>query len=267
MSKLSVRSKSRGPRLRLESLEDRTNPSAGALDLPFGADGMVTTPIGPGGDFASSMAIQADGKIVAAGYSWNGSDYDFALVRYNADGSLDTNFDGDGKLATDFGSSNDAAISVAIQADGKIVAGGYSQNAITSDFALARYNADGSLDTSFDSDGMLTTNFGSSNDAAISVAIQADGKIVAAGHSYIGGNGYFALTRYNPDGSLDTSFDGDGMLTTDFGSSDDVAYSVAIQADGKIVVAGSSNIGGNDLAIRLDCHALSASIRGADGDG
>jgi uncharacterized delta-60 repeat protein len=131
---------------------------------------------------------------------------------------------------------------VAIQADGKIVAGGYSQNAGSSDFALARYNADGSLDTSFDSDGMLITDFDSSEASARSVAIQADGKIVAAGYSYIGGNGYFALARYSPDGSLDTSFDADGKVTVGW---DDGAFGMAIQADGKIVAAGSS-FNGND---------------------
>jgi uncharacterized delta-60 repeat protein len=217
MPKLATRSKSRGHRLRLESLEDRTNPGAGALDLTFGGDGKVTTAIGLSHDYASSMAIQADGKIVLAGASKNGSYVDFALARYNADGSLDTSFDGDGKLTTPIGSSDDDVYCVAIQADGKIVAAGYSYNGSNNIFALARYNPDGRLDTSFDGDGKLTTPIGSSSGYARSVAIQADGKIVAAGYAWNGTYDDFAIARYNADGSLDTSFDGDGILTTDIG--------------------------------------------------
>jgi uncharacterized delta-60 repeat protein len=120
------------------------------------------------------------------------------------------------------------------------VVAGDSNNGSNNDFALVRYNTDGSLDTSFDSDGKVTTAIGSGNDVAYSVAIQSDGKIVVAGYSYIGSNNDFALVRYNTDGSLDTSFDSDGKVTTAIGGSDDYAKSVAIQSDGKIVAAGYS---------------------------
>ena len=103
---------------------------------------------------------------MVAGYSDNGSNDDFALVRYNTDGSLDTTFDSDGKVTTAIGSGDDYAFSVAIQSDGKIVAAGYSDNGSNDDFALVRYNTDGSLDTSFDSDGKVTTAIGSGNDYA-----------------------------------------------------------------------------------------------------
>ena len=214
----------------------------GSLDSSFGTGGKVFTAVGSGNDFAESVAIQSDGKIVVAGYSYNGSNDDFALVRYNTDGSLDTSFDSDGKVTTDVGSGSDVANSVAIQSDGKIVAAGYSFGN-SGDFALVRYNTDGSLDTSFDSDGKVTTEVGSGGDVAWSVAIQSDGKIVAAGYSYNGSNDDFALVRYNTDGSLDTSFDSDGKVTTDVGSGSDVANSVAIQSDGKIVAAGNSKNG------------------------
>ena len=134
----------------------------------------------------------------------------------NADGSLDTSFDTDGKVTTAIGSATDYGRSVAIQSDGKIVVAGYSNNGSNFDFALARYNTDGSLDTYFDSDGKITTAIGSSNDYAFSVAIQSDGKIVVAGYSYNESGGEFALARYNTDGSLDTSFDTDGKVTTGF---------------------------------------------------
>src|SRR5262245_57269991 len=106
--------------------------------------GTVVTGIGSGEDAATSMAIQADGKIVVAGYSYNGINTDFALARYNANGSLDTTFSGDGKLTTSISSGNDGIASVALQADGRIVVAGYSYNGANNDFALARYNADGS---------------------------------------------------------------------------------------------------------------------------
>jgi uncharacterized delta-60 repeat protein len=217
----------------------------GDLDNTFDGDGKVTTDVGSFRDEAYSVAIQSDGKIVVAGYSLNGSVYDFALTRYNSDGSLDTTFDGDGKVTTAVGSSHDEAHGVAIQSDGKIVVAGFSDNGSNNDFALTRYNSDGSLDTTFDGDGKVTTDVGSSHDYAYSVAIQSDGKIVVAGYSVNGGSSNFALTRYNSNGSLDTTFDGDGKVTTAVGSSADYAFSVAIQSDGKIVVAGYSLNGSN----------------------
>jgi len=222
--------------------------SNGSLDTTFDGDGKVITHVATGYGYATSVAIQSDGKIVAAGaicgYDENGNpvyclDGALALVRYNIDGSLDTTFDGDGKVTTDIGPYPDVAQSVAIQPDGKIVTAGTSSGSTYSNIALVRYNADGSLDTSFDGDGKVTTLIGTSAEAN-SVAIQSDGKIVAAGTSITQSNNYFAVVRYNPNGTLDTTFDGDGMVTTAIGTRDDVALSVAIQADQKIVVAGVS---------------------------
>jgi uncharacterized delta-60 repeat protein len=226
----------------------------GSLDTSFSGDGRLITDFGATTDIAVSVAIQADGKIVAAGTSLqSATEVDFAVARYNADGSLDTSFRGDGRLTTDFGTAgDDFANSVAIQADGKIVvAGESSPSGIWNDFALARYNVDGSLDTSFSGDGRLTTGLGTKDDSAYSVAIQADGKIVAAGWSEQSGTWLdFALARYNVDGSLDTSFSGDGWVTTDFGGANEFAFSVAIQKDGKIVAAGVSDaLGRNTFAL------------------
>ena len=219
--------------------------SDGSLDTSFDSDGQVTTAMGPGNDAIRSIVIQNDGKILAVGNASNGTNFDFAIARYNANGSLDTSFDTDGKLLTPIGSGTDYAMSVAIQSDGKIVAAGYSYNGADNDFALARYSSNGSLDTTFNTTGKITTPIGSANNSGFSMAIQSDGKIVVAGFSYNGSNDDFALARYNSDGSLDTSFDSDGKYTAEFGSGNDVANVVAVQSDGKIVTAGYSYNGIN----------------------
>ena len=215
--------------------------ASGSLDTSFDGDGKLITAFATDG-VGHDVAIQSDGKIVVAGYTYSGSSNDFAVVRYNTDGSLDTSFGAGGKAITDFGSVGDHGYSVALQSDGKIVVaggtGGYS-------FALARYNTDGSLDTSFDGDGRVTTAIGSSS-VGYGVAIGPDGKIVVVGESGTGNYG-FAVARYNSDGSLDTSFDGDGRVTTAVGSPSR-GRSVAIQSDGKIVVAGESGTGNYNVA-------------------
>ncbi len=237
-------------RLCLEALEDRRLLAMGDLDLSLDGDGKAITDFGGRSDLAYAVAVQSDGKIVVAGRSYNGANYDFALARYNGDGSLDTSFSGDGKVITDFGGDADWGFSVALQSDGRIVTAGYATTGGKIDFALARYNSDGSLDTSFDGDGKLTTALGSAADIARSVAVQSDGKIVVAGYSSNGSNHDFALVRYHADGSLDTSFDGDGKVITDLGALDNRLFSMALQSDGKIVVAGDSGIGNNqDFAL------------------
>jgi uncharacterized delta-60 repeat protein len=207
-----------------------------------GGTGKVTTDFAFANDEGYAVAVQADGKIVVAGTS-NGS---FALARYNSDGALDSSFNGDGKVTTRFGTDFDQAQSVAVQADGKILVGGFSRTGgyntadTRYDFALARYNANGSLDTRFGDGGKVTTAMGSSEYAGFSMTLQADGKILMAGDSQNGGQDQFALVRYNSDGSLDTSLNGAGSVTTALGTSIDRGQSVAVQPDGKIVVAGYS---------------------------
>ena len=231
-------------------LADPLSPPAGVLDPTFDGDGIVTTAFGSATDQAHTIAIQSDSKIVAAGYTWNGSNYDFALARYNTDGSLDTSFGSGGKVTTAFGSAADQAYAIAIQSDGKVVVVGSASNGSNDDFALARYNSDGSLDTSFDSDGKVTTDFGSAADVAYAVAIQSDGKIVVAGSASNGGNDDFALARYNGDGSLDTSFGSGGKTMTAILSATDRARAVGIQSDSKIMAAGYTWNGSNyDFAL------------------
>jgi uncharacterized delta-60 repeat protein len=219
----------------------RYNPD-GSLDPSFSGDGKQTTDFGGTMDEARDVALQPDGKIVAVGSAF-GDARDFALARYTPDGSLDATFSADGKQSTDLG-ADDAASSVAIQFDGKIVAAGYAGGGdfeSPTDFALARYNSDGSLDASFSGSGVQSTDLGG-DDAASGVALQPDGKIVAVGYAGPGGVYDFALTRYNPDGSLDPSFSGDGKQTTHF-DGNDAAWGVALQSDGKIVAVGHAGVG------------------------
>ena len=219
----------------------------GGLDSSFGAGGRLTINfLGTGSqDSASSVAIQPDGKIVIGG-STTFFRLNFALMRLNTDGSLDSTFGIGGKVRTDFSAFDSGVNAIALQPDGKIVAAGFrapfTQNG--SDFALVRYNADGSLDTTFGSGGRVTTDFLSLDDVANAVTIQPDGRIVAVGYNNVTRFAQFlfdfALARYNSDGSLDPSFGSGGKVTTNFFGSFDVARAVAIQPDGKLVVAGAA---------------------------
>jgi uncharacterized delta-60 repeat protein len=230
----------------------------GMLDTSFGAGGIVTTGFGVSAE-ATSAVVQADGKIVAAGYANLDGGESFALARYNSNGTLDTTFGTGGKVGTAFdsghGFSYAQAFSVAVQPDGRIVAAGNKEigaclfNGLEQpcfDFALARYNSDGTLDASFGTGGRVTTDFAGPNDQAESVVVQPDGRIVVAGAAgpFINRGFDFALARYNSNGTLDTSFGTSGKVTTDFAGANDVPFSVAVQPDGNIVLAGGATING-----------------------
>ncbi|HEY6206829.1 MAG TPA: delta-60 repeat domain-containing protein [Chthoniobacterales bacterium] len=225
--------------------------AAGRLDPAFGTRGKVTTDFSQTSDLANAVALQADGKIIVVGQTYANNDYsneDFAVVRYNANGTLDNTFGVNGRVTTDFPGLAAVASSVVVQADGKIVVAGGAFPFFTfaGNFEIVRYNSNGSLDTSFGNGGIVETNFPAGS-YAFAVALQSDGKIIAAGTYYANFNPGdqsdtdFALARYNPDGSPDTSFGTGGQVTTDFSGHEDDAYSVLLQSDGKIVVVGSAN--------------------------
>jgi len=221
----------------------------GTLDPTFGGDGKVTTPIMSDSDTANAVALQPDGKIVAAGEGYTGADYEFALARYNANGSLDAGFDADGLLTTVLGVSTARARGVIVQPDGKILAAGSAQGT-SPEFGFVRYSPNGTLDTSFDGDGKVTTVVGTNNHGAVAVGTQPDGRIVAGGSAVTGANFDFAVVRLYSDGVLDTTFHTDGKATTPVGANDDIANAMAIQPDGKIVVAGAAHDGSyNDFAV------------------
>ena len=128
----------------------------------------------------------------------NGTNTDIALVRYNPDGSLDTSLDTDGIEIIAVGSGNDNARAIAVQSDGKILIAGSAYNGADSEFALVRYNQDGSLDTVFDGDGIATTAIGGTYDYAYAIAVQSDARIIAAGYSDTGTGSDVVLVRYWP---------------------------------------------------------------------
>ncbi len=210
----------------------------GTLDNSFSDDGMQAT------DFSiSAIAVQQDDKLLVAG----NSDNNFRVARYNVNGSLDNSFSGDGKQITDFG-ENDVANSVAVGVDGKLVVAGSSGN----NYAAARFDMGGNLDNSFDTDGKLTGGFSHGLTSYLGSAVQKDGKLVTVGFTWNGSNNDFLISRYNTDGSLDNTFSSDGFQLLDFASTDDKANSVALQDDGKIIVAGSS--AGNYVLLRLNIN-------------
>jgi uncharacterized delta-60 repeat protein len=227
----------------------------GSLDTSFGDGGIVTTHF-PEGSYASDVALQSDGKIVVAGTVFvdfvigDSSDTDFALARYNPDGTPDGTFGNGGQVSTDFSGVEDDAFSVLIQPDGKIVAVGSANDPATFyDFAAARYLSDGTLDTTFGAAGKVRTDFGDQNfDRARSAALQPDGKIVAAGFAISHGGGVqnFAVARYTSAGVLDTTFSNDGMAQVDFGDCCQTANKVLLQSDGKIITVGYANTEDSD---------------------
>ena len=187
----------------------RLNPD-GSLDNSFGTNGIVTTTF-PFTSIASSLVLQNDGKIIAGGHTWGGKYNEFALVRYNSDGSLDATFGNFGLVTTSFLNKSGIGRSLVLQEDGKIILAGrsYSDFNDFDDFALARYNSNGSLDTTFGTEGIVFTNFAITTDWINSVKLQSDGKIVAGGFSA----NRMALARYLNNGSLDNTFGINGMAT------------------------------------------------------
>jgi uncharacterized delta-60 repeat protein len=230
---------------------------AGRLDPSFSGDGIATANFTPNADFVWDVAIQADGKIVAAGGSNDGRA--FALARFGVGGALDPMFGGgDGRVVTPITSGADIIDALAIQADQKIVVAGQVGGS-GGRYGLARYLSDGTLDTSFGGDGIVTTNLTTSWDHAWGLAIQPDEKIVAVGASGFRGGAFSAL-RYNPDGTLDSTFSDDGKVITNFTAGDDWAWDVALQPDGKIVVSGVAGRSRSDKRIALVRYEANGSL-------
>jgi uncharacterized delta-60 repeat protein len=221
----------------------------GSLDGSFGTAGKALVDFG-GNDGASGVALQPDGKIVVVGgHVPAPNSGDFAVTRLNSDGSVDGAFGQAGKRLIDFGGS-DSARSVAVLPDGKILVGGMSfANGYT--FALARLDASGTLDPTFGQGGKAVVDFGGF-DFGEALTLQPDGKIVMVGYSQVNNNTNFAIARLDGGGVLDPTFGQAGKATIDFGGASEEGRGIALQQDGKIVVAGTSR--GNAVVARLDSN-------------
>lgn len=209
---------------------------AGSLDTSFGIDGKVITTLGTYSDKANALAIQGDDKILMAGSKFSSfTKSDFALVRYMDDGSLDSSFGVGGEVITTIENRSEAH-AIAIQNNGKIIAGGASKWFIN----LARYNTNGSLDTTFGDNGIVITDVPDYYGAVCrSVAIQDDGKIIIGGYASDSGDDqrHFIVLRYLSNGSLDTTFGANGMVIGSQGE----CHSVKIQNTGEIVLGGTNS--------------------------
>jgi uncharacterized delta-60 repeat protein len=235
--------------------------STGGLDASFGVGGKVTTNIGTSGskeDSGYALAVypvEGSYQILVAGQTRSGTYADSALVRYNASGSVDTGFGQNGKVVWSVGAQDDVLRDVTVQPDGTIVVTGWTSDASgRAAILVARFTASGSFDPSFGTDGKVVTYIGAAGNAYVrGLAIQGDGRIVVVGAYINGSKSDIAVVRYNTDGSLDEGFGTAGKVVIDRGANE-AANAVALQGDGKIVVAGYSNnpMSNHTLTARLN---------------
>jgi uncharacterized delta-60 repeat protein len=225
--------------------------AAGDLDASFGGSGTVTTDFGLGAEESvQDVAIDASGRVVAVGSAHlEGFASSVAVARYTASGSLDPTFGGgDGLVLMHFdGGTWDSAAAVAVDSSGRIVVGGSTSSDLSCegfcDFAVTRLTASGSLDPTFGGDGTVTADIGEF-DFLTALTIDSSGRIIVGG----GGDGDFVLLRYTPTGAPDPSFDGNGLLLTDFGESYDYVAGLALDGNGRIVASGYSSYSSADFA-------------------
>lgn len=214
----------------------------GTVDETYGNNGMVnanhfTSPI----NFVKGIVVQNDGKIVAGGFVNGPNGYEFALVRYDSNGNLDTSFGNNGTIAQSVGDGHDFITSLALQDDGKIIAGGHkwiANEPVKYDFVVARYNTDGSLDTSFGDNGIGSGNAVEGGNYIHNMKLQADGKIVAVGQTQVGDTWKSTLVRFNENGVLDSTFGNNGVATGMITEPESSFTHVSIQDDGNIITSG-----------------------------
>ena len=244
----------------VEPLESRVLFAAGDLDLSFNGTGKVTLDYFNRNDFGNAVAVQSDNKVLVAGTAVTGTatGTDVAVARFNVDGTLDTSFGTGGFVVTHLGGTGDSAFALAVQSDGRVVlAGGARAGATSTDFALVRYNVDGTLDSSFGTGGIVRTDFGAgANDVATSLKLLGDGRIVVGGWTTVFADQAFAAARYTSSGALDTTFGGgDGMVIAAYANGTGQAKALAMLGDGSIILAGTlmdySGFGNDFAAIKL----------------
>ena len=210
----------------------------GKVDTTFGGgDGFVLTSFGKDQQAANAVMVTPDNKIVAAGFTSGGVDARSAIVRYGLSGTLDRSFGGDGRVSFELSKSDEQFEAISWDA-GHYVLAGYAEVNLTPAFSVADVTSSGKLDPLFSQNGFTTTNVTLGADVGYDMIRQPDGKIVVAGRVANGGRDDWGVVRYLPKGGVDRTWGGSGKVITSFGKSFDVAYGIAIQANGKIVVAG-----------------------------
>jgi uncharacterized delta-60 repeat protein len=219
--------------------------STGALDQGFGAGGYVTFDVAGGDDAAFALARQPDGGLLAAGYTAPGRPGDLAIARFNADGSRDAAFGEDGRFLFDVAGDADILSAVAVQPDGRILAAG-SAIGDGSRGVVIRLTADGALDPTFGEGGLVRTGPPGGHTELFALALRAGGRIVVAGRTVVEGDVFF-LAALEADGSPDRSFGDGGVVITDLAGSSDSAFGLGLLADGRIIAAGGTLVGGEDL--------------------
>jgi uncharacterized delta-60 repeat protein len=218
----------------------------GTLDPGFANAGTALTWFGRRFQSASAVAIAPGGRIVVAGSTSNGVTSRSAVARYLIDGRLDRDFGGDGRVTTEVSRSGEQLTDLVVQSDGRIVAAGWAEGSLVPAFSAVRYTADGRLDPSFDGDGVARMDVTPGADRASAIVEQGDGKFVLAGGVSAGGRDEWGLIRLGPRGHLDPTFGDHGRLVTDFGPGFDEADAVAVQANGRLLVAGRIREGSKD---------------------
>lgn len=209
----------------------------GSFDSSFGSGGKITVAFSDDA-IAASLALQSDGKILVAGQERTGSTFGYAVARLNGDGSLDSTFNGTGKLIYVNGNG---AYNVTVQSDGKILLAGSDTSALPASMCAVRLNSDGSFDNTFGVGGKARASFGGNvSSGARNVAVASDGRIVLGGSSSDSSGGYMGVARLNSDGSLDTSFNGTGTEIPQPGINRGLswAFGLSLMPDGKIVLSG-----------------------------
>lgn len=214
----------------------------GSPDPQFGNDGLALVDYAGKTDRSHAVLVQPDGRIVVAGETQINNQSDFAILRLLPNGTPDSTFGNNGWAVTDLGTQYEFPNCVALQADDKIVVAGRRTDAVFSEFAMVRYHPDGRVDSLFGNDGIVATNL-RDEDEATAIAIEPDGQIILAGFASVSASGDFALTRYNPDGTLDKFFGEGGKVMTDIDgvNASDFIKAMVLLPDGKILVAGNAN--------------------------
>lgn len=232
--------------------------AAGEVDVAFGTDGLVSTDFGGARDFGGAVIVDSSGRIIVVGQASSTADTfnsSFGLARYDQEGNLDPSFGSGGLVSTDFGGQDalgdgsDFARSVAIDSAGQILVAGTCTNS-DADFGLARYDENGNLDTSFGNNGLISADFGSGQDYGWSVAVDSDDRIIVGGYCKSESGDYdIALVRFDEYGCLDPSFGNGGIISTDFGKTDNRCRSLVLDSEERILAVGSTYNSDNDFAL------------------